>query len=91
MTFQKPPLQSMTTTAVHPRGKALITASTIRVPHPLTADLISKNWISLRFSSKISEMPTAVGCPGLVIGHLGQQGPNKASKADQAPESLSLS
>ena len=57
MTFQNPPLQSMTTTALHPFGKAFITASTTRVPHPLTADVISKNWMSLCSSSKISETP----------------------------------
>ena len=37
---QKPPLQSITTTAFQPRGSARITASTIREPYPLTVDVI---------------------------------------------------
>ena len=83
MTLQKPPLQSMTTTALHPFGKAFTTASTIRVPHPLTADVISQNWISLCSSSKISETPTAVGCPGLVTGRL--RVPQVSLEAERKP------
>ena len=41
MTSQNPSLQSIATTARHPFGKAPITDSTIRVPYPLTADVIS--------------------------------------------------
>ena len=67
---QKPSLQSITTTARHPRGKARRTASTIVPPYPRTADVISKKWTSFELKSIIKDTPTAVGCPGLVMGSL---------------------